>query len=173
MLKAIRAMLSRKTASGTANMNENEFVRHVAASLYEREEFTRRAAEAASALGTDSIGKLVDLLHSEHSPPKAFESQFGGLGSWLAARQFAIFEIFYHLGRPAVPTLLTFIRGEYDWTQGNAIEILCRLHAKGVAPVSAFELLKRTIPSMREEALLYAAGPLHTLVQQDAQRCSG
>ena len=160
-------MLSRKRLTTAADAPENNHIRHVAAAFHNREEFQRRAAAVALVLGSNAIDTLVGLLHSEHTPPDALAPQFGGLGAWQTARQFAIFEIFYHLGPPAVPTLLSLIRGEYDWMQGNAIEILCRLNAKGVAPASAFELLKETIPSMREEALIYAAGPLHRLRQQD------
>ena len=167
MLKAIWTMLPRKRVTTTAEAPENNHVRHVAAAFHNREEFQRRAAAAALVLGSNTIDTLVGLLRSEHTPPDALAPQFAGLGAWLTARQFAIFEVFYHFGAPAVPTLLSVIRGDYDWTQGNAIEILCRLYAKGAAPASAFELLKETIPSMREEALIYAAGPLHRLRQQD------
>ena len=168
MLKTIWTMLSRKPLHIAADTSENGYVRHVAAALQDREAFQRRAAEAAEALGVNAIDTLVALLHGEHTPPDALAPQFDGLGAWLTARQFAIFEIFYYLGAPTVPTLLRVIQGEYDWTQGNAIEVLCRLFANGAAPASAFEEMKQTIPSMREEALLYAAGPLHMLLERDA-----
>jgi hypothetical protein len=50
--------------------------------------------------------------------------------------------------------------GEYDWTQGNAIEILCRLAALGIDRQRTLDDLKSEMPTMRDTALLYAAGPL-------------
>jgi hypothetical protein len=44
----------------------------------------------------------------------------------------AAFEILYNLGEAALPLLRKIAFGEYDWTQGNAIEILRRWAAEGV-----------------------------------------
>ncbi|MBY0238843.1 MAG: hypothetical protein K2X55_05970, partial [Burkholderiaceae bacterium] len=94
-----------------------------------------------------------------HNPPD-LEGQFPGLGQWISARQFAIFEMFYFMGTPALPTLRRTASGKYDWTQGNAIEILCRLAADGVECRQITAELKTLLPDVREEALLYAIGPL-------------
>jgi hypothetical protein len=86
--------------------------------------------------------------------------EFPGLGDWIAARQFAIFEMFYYLREAALPVLRRVAFGEYDWTQGNAIEVLCRFAAEGIDRERTLADLKSEMPVMRYEALLYAAGPL-------------
>jgi hypothetical protein len=50
--------------------------------------------------------------------------------------------------------------GKYDWTQANAIDVLCRLAADGVSPEQTLTDLKAAMPEMREEALLSAAQAL-------------
>jgi hypothetical protein len=72
-----------------------ENIRWVAYALFEPDEFMRRARTAASDLGPRSIETLARLFHSEHSPPAEIADQFPGLGDWISARQFAIFEMFY------------------------------------------------------------------------------
>lgn len=69
----------------------------MAAALHEPDEFMRRAQDAATDLGPGSIETLAGLFHSEHSPPAEIAGKFPGLGDWIAARQFAIFEMFYHM----------------------------------------------------------------------------
>lgn len=135
-------------------------IRHVAAVVHEPEDFAARAQAAAEALGPGAIEILAGEFHTEHTPPPELESAFPGLSHWLSARQFAIFEIFYHLREAALPVLRRVAFGEYDWTQGNAIEVLCRLAAEGVDAERTVADLRREIPGMRYEALLYAFGPL-------------
>jgi hypothetical protein len=50
--------------------------------------------------------------------------------------------------------------GEYDWTQGNAIEVLCRLAADGVESEAILEEMRTLLPVARYEAVAYATGPL-------------
>lgn len=108
----------------------------------------------------DSIDTLSTLFHSEHSPPRDLAERFPGLGDWIAARQFAIFEMLYHFRETALPVLRRVAFGEYDWTQGNAIEILCRLAADGVDRERIIAEIRREFPCLRLEAQLYAVGPL-------------
>lgn len=135
-------------------------IRWVAASIRDEAEFPKRASVAAQRLGPTAILELMYLFHSESTPPAELADRFPGLGDWMAARQFAIFEILYVLGEPSLPALREVAFGEYDWTQGNAIEILCRLAADGMQREAIIEELKRELPHLREEALLYAFGPL-------------
>jgi hypothetical protein len=137
-----------------------EKIRWVATTLHQPDEFTRRARTAASDLGPRSIEMLTGLFHSEHSPPAEIADEFPGLGDWIAARQFAIFEMFYYFREAALPLLRRVAFGEYDWTQGNAIEVLCRFAAEGIDRERTMADLKSEMPGMRYEALLYAAGPL-------------
>jgi hypothetical protein len=50
--------------------------------------------------------------------------------------------------------------GEYDWTQGNAVEVLVRLAATGVEREQTVTDLRREFPGLRYEAQLYSVGPL-------------
>ena len=134
-------------------------VRWVAASA-NRVEFRERATSAAQSLGSGAIGFLSQMFHSEAEPPQELKARFSSLGGWMAARQFAIFEILYAFGEPSLPVLWGVVLGEYDWTQGNAIEVLCRLAADGVQSTIVLDRLKELMPEMREEAIYYAAGPL-------------
>src|SRR5215813_2603246 len=135
-------------------------IRWVAAALHEEDEFRQRAEAAANALGPTSIETLAQLFLADSRPPPELADSFPGLGDWIAARQFAIFEIFYHFRHAALPVLRRVAFGPYDWTQGNAIEILCRLAAEGIDREHTLAELKSEMPSMRDTALLYAAGPL-------------
>jgi hypothetical protein len=136
-------------------------IRHVASGLAEDDaEFRRRAEAGAGELGVNSIDLLTTLFHSEHTPPPELAEKFPRLGAWIAARQFAIFEMLYHFGEPALPTLYGIAFGNYDWTQGNAIEVLCRLAAEGVATDDFVTEMSREFPNIRDEAKLYAIGPL-------------
>ncbi len=139
----------------------NEKVRWVALALeVDLSELRRRAAAAAAELGPSSIAHLATLFHSEHTPPEGLTTAFTGLGQWVAARQVAIFEIFYNFGEAALPVLKHVAFGEYDWTQGNAIEILCRLAADGVRREEIVDDLIEHLPTMRDTAHYYALGPL-------------
>ena len=138
----------------------NDRVRWVASAIADTDEFRDRAGAAAAELGPATIDHLATLFHGEHSPPAELANQFQGLGAWMTARQFAIFEIFYHFGADALPVLQRVAYGEYDWTQGNAIEILCRLAADDIRGEQIIAGLVEHLPAMREEAHFYALGPL-------------
>ncbi|GAB3254520.1 hypothetical protein [Chitinimonas naiadis] len=129
--------------------------------------FEHRARAVAVDLGSDYVEILAGLFHSEHSPPPELAHQFPGLGQWVSARQFAIFEVFYFVGEPALPVLRRVAFGVYDWTQGNAIEILCRLAADGIDRANTLDALKRQLPDIQDEALYYAIGPLIRRAEQN------
>lgn len=146
--------------SSTGLRRSNERIQWLASSFRDIENFRVHAASVADDLGPSSINDLASLFHADHTPPPEFANAFGGLGAWLTARQFAIFEVFYHFGDKAIPVLKQVAFGEYDWTQGNAIEILCRLAADGVRRDEIVDELIEHLPEMREEAHGYALGPL-------------
>ena len=156
--KAVDAAMPGISSTGLRRCNER--VRWIASSVTDLEALRLRAAAVADDLGPSSINDLASLFHAEHTPPPELASEFAGLGAWTAARQFAIFEVFYHFGDNAIPVLKQVAFGEYDWTQGNAIEILCRLAADGVRREEIVDALIEHLPAMREEAHAYALGPL-------------
>ena len=135
-------------------------IRWVAESVSDRLEFSRRASVVAAEVGSAAVAKLATQFHGEPNPPEHLKGEFPRLGQWIAARQFAIFEILYYIGTPTLPLLRRVAFGDYDWTQGNAIEVLCRLAAAGVEREVIISELIQKMPQLREEALAYAAGPL-------------
>ncbi len=139
-----------------------EKIRWVASSIHESDEFCKRAGTAASDLGAGAIETLEALFHTEHSPPADLADRFPGLGDWIAARQFAIFEIFYYFREAALPVLRRVAFGPYDWTQGNAIEVLCRLESEGIERDQIIADVRSEFPNIRYEAQLYSIGPLLT-----------
>jgi hypothetical protein len=74
--------------------------------------------------------------------------------------QFQAFAILYNLGEAALLLLRKIAFGKSDWTQENAIDILCCLAAEGVDRERTISELCRELPDMRYEAHLYAAGLL-------------
>lgn len=156
--KAVDGAMPAISSTGVRRCNER--IQWIASSFRNMDEFRLRAAAVADDLGPSSITDLASLFHAEHTPPPELASAFPGLGAWLTARQFAIFEVFYHFGDRAIPVLKQVAFGEYDWTQGNAIEILCRLAADGVRRDEIVDALIEHLPRMREEAHAYALGPL-------------
>lgn len=135
-------------------------IRWIAEAIGQPDVFVERAKQVATELGPDSIPHLAKQFHTEHSPPPELAAQFPRLGQWIAARQRAIFEIFYFFRESAVPVLKRVAFGTYDWTQGNAIEILCRLAAEGISTDSTVTEIRVALPHMRFEALLGGFGPL-------------
>ncbi|MGI9413848.1 MAG: hypothetical protein ACR2PM_09265 [Hyphomicrobiales bacterium] len=129
--------------------------------------FRLEAGKAAATLEPDDLDDLRHLLHHPPPEPEMFDTATHGLGGWLSACQFAAFELVYTIGEPALPFLRKIAWGEYDWTQGNAIEIMIRLAARGVATDAIVEEVKRNFPDIRYEAQLYTLEPLLPLLDAD------
>jgi len=139
----------------------DEAVASVAMLIDDVQAFRARAAAVALQLGPTAIDELRTRFHS---PPRAEPPGFGpeqrGLGGWLSAWQFAIFELFFEFGSAALPVLRQVAFGEYDWIQGNAVEVLVRLAAKGIEREHIIAELRQEFPRLRVEAQLYSVGPL-------------
>jgi len=142
-------------------------VQWVAEVIGDHMEFQRRAQTAASTFEEARIPELPHYFHGDSMPSSELAGRFPGLGQWMAARQFAIFEILYFIGSPALPLLRRVAHGTYDWTQGNAIEVLCRLAANDVERETTIQDLRMLIPKLRYEAVIYAAGPLVQQARSD------
>ncbi|MCZ7644959.1 MAG: hypothetical protein M5U26_06700 [Planctomycetota bacterium] len=141
--------------------NLDTAVTSVAVLIDDADLFRARAATVARELGPSAVEELATRFHS---PPRTEPAGFGceqrGLGGWLSAWQFAIFELFFQFGAAALPVVRRVAFGKYDWTQGNAIEVLVRLAAAGVERERAVADLRREFPNLRYEATLYSVGPL-------------
>ena len=136
-------------------------VSSVAVLIDDADLFRARAAAVARELEPSAIEELATRFHSPPRPePPGFEYEQRGLGGWLSAWQFAIFELFFQCRAAALPVLRRVAFGEYDWTQGNAVEVLVRLAAAGVECERTVADLRRELPNFRYEATLYSVGPL-------------
>lgn len=133
--------------------------------LESTETFRSKAKLAANELGAECVSVISSFFHTPPKKPAELNGNFEGLGAWMAVCQFATFEILYNLREDALPLLRKVAFGKYDWTQGNAVEILCRLAAEGIEREKIIAELKRELPKMRYEAHLYAAEPLLKLAQ--------
>ncbi len=122
--------------------------------------FRERARELSAELSPEDIEPLISLLHSPPPEPPVYDAAQHGLGGWLSACQFAVFELLYNLGETALPAIRRIAWGAYDWTQGNAIELLIRFAANGIRTDEIVAEVKARFPDIRYEAQLYAVEPL-------------
>ncbi|WP_133117926.1 hypothetical protein [Burkholderia ubonensis] len=165
-MRKILNMLSARRGIDHATLNAetdvlNAAIRSVAIPVDDRVAFGMRAAEVAGQVTPAAIDMLVSRLHAPTSPiPEAFESSARGHGAWLAAWQFAVFEILFQFRESALGVLREIAWGEYDWTQGNALEILVRLAAKGIGREDTIADFHREFERVSDEAKRYAIGPL-------------
>ncbi|AON55809.1 hypothetical protein [Herbaspirillum seropedicae] len=172
MIQFLRVLLGRTWAlsfkrAKEANDALSEKIHWVAEVISGPPEFERRAGAAAKDLGQFELAGMEAQIHVESIPPKHLEEKFPGLGQWLTARHFAIFEILFFVGSPALPFLKKVAFGPYDWSQGNAIEILCRIAAQDANQHEIVSSLSMAAPTLRHEALMYALGPLKARASHD------
>lgn len=138
----------------------DEAVSSVAVLIEHPDQFRDRAAVVAKQLGSSALPELSSRFHSPLRPePEGFGYEQCGLGGWLSIWQAAIFELFFQFGKAALPTLRQVAFGKYDWTQGNAVEVLIRLAAAGIERDQIIADLRREFPAFRYEATLYSVGP--------------
>jgi len=122
--------------------------------------FRSNARRQAVELTAKDLKGLRRSLHKPPPEPSIYDVQRHGLGGWLGACQFAIFELVYCLGEDALPFIRRLAWGDYDWTQGNAIELLIRMAADGTCRSELISEIKLRFPKVRFEAQLYAIQPL-------------
>ena len=125
----------------------------VASAFHDWPVFQERARIAAQELGPECIDFMPGQFHGSATPPPELKSEFPGYGDWMSARQFAIFEILYHFGEASLPLLRQVGFGQYDWTQANAIRILCRLGVNGFQREQISEEVAEAFPTWREETI--------------------
>jgi len=128
--------------------------------LSDAKDFKERARQVAIALVPSAVDQLVALLHDPSDPPKRLGTAFSVVTQWRAVWHFSIFEVLYNIGAPSLPAVRSIAFGEYDWIQGNAIELLCRFAADGIERTTIIDDLVSHLPEMRYEAHAYALQPL-------------
>lgn len=136
----------------------------IAESIFKNNAYIEEAASLAQEKSKEfSVSDLERFRDLFHNPPKEsvhYDAHKHGLGGWLSTCQFVIFEILFNMGAKAIPFIREIAWGEYDWTQGNAIELLIRFAANGVQRKEIIAEIKRNYPVIRYEAQLYAIQPL-------------
>lgn len=137
--------------------------------LKDQTEFEKAARQEAAGLDVNDVHYLKTRFHN---PPKVHpgtdEGQFG-LGQWMAVCQYAIFELLYNLQDIAFPLVEEVAFGEYDWTQANALETLCRWHVDGTLSKPVMTEIKSRIGDMRYETHLYFGRSLMLRKKDDAR----
>lgn len=131
------------------------------------ERFREDAARLASDLEREDAEALLGMLHDAPPVPDDYDQGRHGLTGWMAAWQFACFELVMNVGPDVIPLLRQMVDGEYDWTQGNAVELLVRFAAAGVQRRAIIDDLKARFPQLREETQSYAVNSLVELAQND------
>jgi len=128
--------------------------------LTDEEFFEDLARQESSKISVDDLTYLRDKLH--HPPPvhPDINEKELRLGEWLATCQFIIFELIYLLDVKALSLLESIAFGEYDWTQANALEVICRLYLDGKLPIGTISEIDTRLGSMRYETHLYFAQDL-------------
>lgn len=131
--------------------------------------FRELAREESASVSLEQLDQLRSLFHDPPPQSDVYDVKQYGLGGWLSACQFAIFELVYNLGEEALPFIRDIAWGEYDWTQGNAIELLLRFAAEGIRTEEILAEIKTNFPQIRFEAQLYCMQPLLPELEQNAQ----
>lgn len=124
------------------------------------EDFRNQAEIKAKDIEISSISELRIMFHNPPKEPELYDTKQHGLGGWLSACQFAIFEVLFNFGEAALPLIREIAWGEYDWTQGNAIELLIRFAAKDIQRLVIINEIKSNYTNIRYEAQLYSIQPL-------------
>ena len=133
-----------------------------------RVDFQQRARELAAGIEADDLNYLHSQFHAPPAEPPEYDFARHGLGGWLSACQFAIFELVFQLKAEAIPFLRKIAWGPYDWTQGNAIELLIRLAAENIETEEITAEIAANYPNIRYEAQLYTLEPLVPMAHDDA-----
>ena len=131
--------------------------------------FRDRARELSVELVADDIPDLKWLLHRQPAEPPDYSAERYGLGGWISACQFAVFELLYNMKETALPAIRQIAWGEYDWTQGNAIELLIRFAADGIETRQIIDEVKAHFPDIRHEAQLYTVEPLVARLESEPE----
>ena len=121
--------------------------------------FRDQAKAEFDALSLTDPALLESFLHDPPPESPHYDVATHGLGVWLSYCQFAVFELMYNVGEAGLPFLRKIAWGEYDWTQGNAIELMIRMAADGVATESIIAEIEIEFPNIRHEASIYAIQP--------------
>lgn len=131
------------------------------------DQFFDETKKFATNLTAADLPLLRSRFHADLPVPANVDKAPLGLGGWLSATQYTIFQIIYHIGIAAVPMLKEVAYGEYDWTQASALEVLTRFYMDGKLPVDIIDEIDSNLAGMRYESHLYYAQALIILRRKD------
>lgn len=131
------------------------------------DKFFDQTKTVAAQLTQKDLPLLRNRLHTNLPVPENVDQSQLGLSGWLAACQYTIFEVIYHIGLPAVPMLKEIAFGEYDWIQANALDLLTRFYMDGKLPAEIIDEIDGHLAGMRYESHLYYAQHLIALRRKD------
>ncbi len=120
-------------------------------------------------LGVDDMAYLRSKFHDPPPGPSDVVEGDPLLGVWMAACQYAIFELIYQLDVKAISLLESIAYGIYDWTQSTSLEVICRLYIDGKIPESAITKMDEGLGNMRYETHLYLGKPLAIRRKKDSR----
>ncbi len=121
----------------------------------------RARARDLSEQHENTPSRLFGQYFHNHPPvPESVDADKLRLGGWMACCQAAIFEIFYNLPEQSFEFVNYVAWGEYDWTQGNALEILIKWASEGFRTEDILAAFDRRAPELFHLALDYALHPL-------------
>jgi colicin immunity protein/pyocin immunity protein len=148
----------------------DHLIANLGKAIFTNEElFEGLARQESKNISVDDLTYLRDKLH--HPPPvhPDINEKELRLGEWLATCQFVIFELIYLLDLKALNLLESIAFGEYDWTQANALEVICRLYLDGKLPMEKISEIDSRLGSMRYETHLYFAQDLIKRRERDSR----
>jgi len=140
-----------------------------AALITNQNSFEDRAKQESNGLSIEDLTYLLSKLHNPPAVHPEVNKEKLRIGEWLANCQYAIFELIYQLGVPALATLKAIAYGEYDWTQATALEVICRLYRDGKLPADVIAEINLRLGDMRYETHLYFARGLLLRRESDQQ----
>ncbi|MBO9561672.1 MAG: hypothetical protein J7621_02825 [Niastella sp.] len=135
--------------------------------LTDSESFESMAREYANNLSTDDFSMLQIILHNPPTVHPDIQQDKPGLGGWLAACQYAVFELLYCMDEKALSFLKSTAYGKYDWTQATALEVMCRLYVDGKVSADVITEIDHRLNGMRHETHLYLAQGLLNRKKKD------
>ncbi|BAV05996.1 hypothetical protein SAMN05421788_10670 [Filimonas lacunae] len=137
--------------------------------LLEGDTFQAMAKLEASRIVVSDLKMLRSKLHHPPTVHPDISRQDLGLSGWLSICQHVILELVYHLGADGLDFLKSMAFGVYDWPQGTALVIICRLYIDGKLSDDVIDNIAVRLGEMRYETHLRLAHGLVIREKEDSR----
>lgn len=137
--------------------------------IEDEKSFEGLTKQVSSNLGVDDLTYLRSKFHDPPPEPSNVVEGDPLSGIWMAACQYAIFELIYQLDVMAIDLLESIAYGIYDWTQATALEVICRLYVDGKLLESAITKMDEGLGNMRNETHWYLGKALAIRRKKDSR----